>query len=137
MGRTIQKQRLWVHGSYLFEMTVTSRIDSLTSNVRCFARRRSMSTEDCVTGLQLDYISENLDSESAMALLFHRQSSSSYTTCIRTVLRFYSTTHKPYIFNPNTAVKWISAKMPEEIPKSKGLPEVGMKFSLNIFCIIN
>lgn len=70
----------------------------------------------------------------AMALLFHRRSPSSYSTCIRTVLRFYSS-KKPFPWDPYTAIEWKSAKTPERIPKSKGLPEVSMKSSLNIFFV--
>ena len=61
-----------------------------------------------------------------MALLVHRQSLSSYPTCIRTVLRFYST-QRPFFFNPNSAIFWKSAQTPEQIPTSRGLPEVGRK----------
>lgn len=68
----------------------------------------------------------------AMALLVHRQS---YSTCIRTVLRFYSTqnlTQKKktqqimQVFNHNSATFWYSAKTPEQIPRSKGFPEVSI-----------
>jgi hypothetical protein len=75
----------------------------------------------------------------AMALLVHRQSSSSYSTCIRTVLRFYSTqikeTQQKQVFNPNYATLWNAAYTPEQIPKSKGLPEVGLKSLENLLHI--
>ena len=68
-----------------------------------------------------------------MALLIHRKRSSSHSIYIRATLNFYSTRQGHFI-NPNSATFWASAKTPQEIPKSGGLPEVshlGLSYEYN------
>ena len=76
------------------------------------------------------------NSDLRMALPVHRKWSSSRTACVRTALHFYST-QQGHFFNPNSATFWASAKTSQEIPKSRGLPEVGMQKSLQPSLYLN